>query len=180
MKKLLSSLFFFSVLLIVGCQENSIVEPNAVPANKTTDTPISGTIQLQTNLDNPYRVFNSYFEVDGQISYEIRIHSVDPVPPNPQQVISLRLNVDADLSNICTVCLPPENQLPAGIISAVTNDVLNTPGDSYSLITKTFRVQKRDDSLVLKCTFFVTANEITLNAAWLELNDQSSIGAGVE
>lgn len=180
MKKLLFSLAVFSAILIVGCQENSIVDPNAVPVNKTSDSPTYGTIQLNASLDNPYRVFNSYFEVDGQISYQIRIHDVDPVPPSPQQVITLDLDVNADLSSICTVCEPPVNQLPAGIISTETNDVLNTSGDSRFSITKTFRVQKRNDTMVLKCTFFVTANDITLDAVWLELEDQSLAGVGTE
>ena len=180
MKQLLFSIVIFSFLLIVGCQENSIVDPNAGPANKTTDTPFSGTIDLHASLDNPYPVFNSYFEIDGQISYEIRINYVDPVPPNPQQIITLSLDVNAGLNNICTVCLPPENQLPAGIISAGTNDVYNTSGDRRFSITKTFRVQKRNDSMVLKCTFLVSDNEISLDAAWLELQDQNLAGTGTE
>ncbi len=172
MKKLLFLSVVFSALLIIGCQENSIVDPNAGPANKTANSPTSGTIQLKASLDNPYPVFNSYFSIDGEVSYEINVVDRDPIPPNSQQVITLKLNVDAELNSICTVCSPLQNQTPAGLVSAETDDVFNETDDGGFRITKTFQIQKRDDGMLLKCSFFVTANEIILDAVWLELNDQ--------
>ena len=171
MKKLLFLSVVFSALLIIGCQENSIVDPNSGPVNKTSYSPTSGTIQLKASLDNPYPVFNSYFSIDGVVTYEINIVERDPIPPNSQQVITLNLNVDAELNSICTVCLPPESQTPAGLVSAETNDVFNETDDGGYRITKTFRIEKRDDSMILNCSFFVTANEIVLDSLWLNLSD---------
>ena len=177
MKKLLFLSVVFSALLIIGCQENSIVSPNSGPANKTANSPTSGTIKLNASLDNPHRVFNSYFSIDGEISYEIRVVDRDPIPPNSQEVITLNLNVDAELNSLCTVCSPLANQTFAGVVSAETNDVFNDTDDGGFRITKTFQIQKRDDTMILNCSFIVTANEITLDAVWLELNDQD-VAAG--
>ncbi len=172
MKKLLFSLVVFSVLLIVGCQENSITDPNPTQVStiKNSGSTISGTIQLQGSLDNPYPVFNSYLTIDGTVDYQLTVNYLDPIPPNPQEIISVQLNVNAELTNICTVCMPPVSESFAGAISSVTSDNIYTSNDGVQTITKTFPVLKRDDSMVLRCTFLVNTNEVTLEAMWLELD----------
>ncbi len=173
MKKLLSSFVFFSVLLIVGCQENSITNPVQSSENsyKNSDIPLTGTIQLQGSLDNPYPVFNSYFIISGEVTYQLMINYLDPIPPNPQEILSLQLNANADLSSYCTVCGPLVNETPAGVIEDQTNDIMYITDDGSHTIVKTFPIQKRDDGMVLKCSFLVNTNGVTLDAMWLELND---------
>jgi hypothetical protein len=172
MKKLLLSLVVFSGLLMVGCEENSITDPNPAQVNtgKNSGSEISGTIQLQATLDNPYPVFNSYIMIDGTVDYQLTINYLDPIPPNPQEIISVQLEVNAELTNICTVCMPPVSETYAGAISSVTRDNLYTTSDGLQSITKSFPILKRDDGMVLKCTFLINTTSITLEAMRLELD----------
>ena len=181
MKQLLFSLVVFSILLIAGCQENSITDPNpaSVDINKTSDSPVSGTIQLQGSLDNPNQVFNSFLVIDGEINYQITKVDLDPIPPNTQEIISVRLSTYAELNSICTVCMPPEDEILAGVISAETIDVINITEDSRYTITKAFTVQKNDNDMVFICSLLVTPEGITLDAMRLELIDHDYT-AGVE
>ncbi len=178
MKKLLLPLVVLLVLFMIGCQENSITDPVSTQGNpeKNSSSTISGTIQLQGNLDNPYPVLNSYISIDGTVDYQMTINLLDPIPPNPQEIISVQLNANAELTNVCTVCIPPISESYAGTISAETRDNFYPTNDEVLTITKTFPVLNRDDDMVLKCTFLVSSTEITLQAMWLELNTRLPIG----
>ncbi len=172
MKKLLFSLVVFSALLIIGCQENSIVAPvDTGNVNKDTESPLSGTITLQGNLDNPYPVFNSYFIIDGEINYRITFNDLDPIPPNLQQTMTLQLDVYAELTDYCTVCMPQINQTIAGVISTQTSDVLNGSSPGVYNFTRSFQIQKNEGGMVLVCSFQVTSESVTLEAMWLEQID---------
>lgn len=173
MKKLLFSFVVFLALLIVGCQENSITDPLQISGNadKTSDAQISGTLELSRTLTNPYNVLNSYFDIEGTIDYNIKIRYLDPIPPAMQQVLSLQLTVNGELTSVCTVCAPPVDQTFAGSVSAETNDVINILDDSQHSIIKTFRIQKRSDNMVLKCSLQVTTTGLVLENMWLELLD---------
>ncbi len=174
MKKSLFSLVVFSVLLVVGCRENSITDPIPASAdiNKTSDSPVMGTIQLQGRLENPYPVFNSFFVIDGEINYQITSLNLDPIPPNNQQVITVQLSAYAELNSVCTVCMSPEAETFAGVISAETSDVINFTDDSNHSFSKTFKVQKNANDMILICSFFISPEGITLNGMRLELIDQ--------
>lgn len=171
MKKLFFSLVVFSVLLLVGCQENSITDPNqnSTDVNKNGDSSPAGVLKLQRNLQSPYRVFNSYFVISGAIDYQLDIQYLDPIPPNSQQIISLQLSIDAKLTNVCTVCSPLSNETSAGIISGELSDVINISDDGQHTVSKTFAIRDREDGMVLKCSFFVTTNSVTVDRMWLEL-----------
>lgn len=176
MKKLFFSLVVFSVLLIVGCQENSITDPvqNSTDVNKSDATTTAGYFKLQGSLENPYRVFNSYFVINGIADFQVTVQQLDPIPPNRQQIISLQLSIDAELSSICTTCSPPSNETSAGVISAEISDVLNITDDSQKSLTKSFAIDKRDDGMFLKCTFLVSTSGVTLDKMWLELPPTTS------
>ena len=173
MKKLLFSLVFVLALLIIGCQENSITNPADNPAgsNKNSGTTVSNSIELSQRLDNPYPVFNSYIDLQGVVSYQMTVYQLDPIPPNAQESIALQLYIDANLTDICTVCEPLVNNTSAGVISDQTSDVLQViEGQAYILV-KTFAIQDRDDNMVLKVKFLVNPGEVTVDAIWLELDD---------
>lgn len=174
MKKLLFSSVFVLALLIIGCQENAITNPvdNSAGSNKLSGTTVSNSIELSERLDNPYPVFNSYIDIQGVISYQMTIHQLDPIPSLPQQSVTLDLNIDANLTDICTVCEPLINNVPAGVVSDQTSDILQIfdVGTAYTLV-KTFAIQEREDGMVLKVRFLVSSGEVTIDAMWLELSD---------
>lgn len=171
MKKLFLSLIVFAALLIVGCQENSITNPvpNSAEVNKDDASTTSGFIKLQNSLQSPYQVFNSYFVINGVIDYSIEVHQLDPIPPNSQELISFQLSINAELSNVCTVCSPLSNETPAGTISGELNDVINFSDDTQHTVTKTFAIDKRDDGMTLKVSFLVTTSGITVDQMRLDL-----------
>jgi hypothetical protein len=174
MKKLFLTLVTFSILFVVGCQENSITDPLTVePTNKVQqpDPSNQGTITLERMLTDPYPVMNSYFLLNGAIDYEHTLLYLDPIPPNGQYVVSLNLSVTADLTYFCTVCSPPNADTLAGSISYESNDeiFLSVWEDDIFLLEKSFPIQGREDGMVLRCNFHVTTNGIELNEMWLEL-----------
>ena len=176
MKKLFLTLVTFSLLFVIGCQENSITDPiTSEPTNKVqqSDQSSQGTITLDRMLTNPYPVMNSYFLVNGLIEYEHTLIFLDPILPNPQYLVSLDLSVTADLTNFCTVCDPPDEDTVAGSISIESSDEIffNPWEDDISLLEKSIPIHGREDGMILKCNFYVTTNGVELNEMWLELPD---------
>ena len=172
MKKFLLTGVVLSVLLLIGCQENSITDPIKVePKSKVqqTEQTHQGTITLGRMLTDPYPVMNSYFIINGVIKYERTLVYLDPIPPNPQYSIALNLSVTADFNNFCTVCEPQISELSDGTISIGTNDNVYVSDDGIYLLEKTFPIQGREDGMVLVCRFLVTTDGVGLNEMWLEL-----------
>jgi hypothetical protein len=182
MKKLLFTLVVFSVLLVSGCQENSITDPiqfgKIGEIQKTSDQIInSGIIPLEGMLKNPYPVMNSYYIINGKIQYQHTLQTLDPIPPNHQYAISLDLLVSANFSDFCSVCEPQTTSFSAGTISIKTNNIIymSEDSDGIYLLEKSFPIQGRTDGMVLMCRFNVTTDSIALNAMWLKLPDINDI-----
>ena len=179
MKKLFLTLVTFSLLFVIGCQENSITDPITVePTNKVqqTDPSNQGTITLERMLTDPYPVMNSYFIINGAIEYEHTLVYLDPIPPNPQYVVSLNLSVTADLTYFCTVCEPQTSDVSVGTISNESNDEISISiwEDEIFSLEKSFPIQGREDGMVLVCNFLVTTNSVELNEMWLVLPEDNS------
>ncbi len=176
MKKLLLTIVTFSVLFVIGCQENSITDPITVePTNKVQPNPShQGTITLERMLTDPYPVMNSYFIINGEIEYEYTKVYLDPIPPAPQFYISLQLSVSADLTYFCTVCSPPNEETLAGFISNDTNDDVYVSEEGIYLLEKSFPIQGREDGMVLVCRFLLTTDGVGLNEMWLVLPEGNS------
>ena len=179
MKKLFLTLVTFSILFVIGCQENSITDPITVePTNKVQqpDPSHQGTITLERMLRDPYPVMNSYYIVNGEIQYQHTVQLLDPIPPNPQYVVSLNFSVTADFTYFCTVCSPPTEETSAGSISNESNDeiFISVWEDEIFLLEKSFPIQGREDGMVLMCNFLVTTNGVELNEMWLVLPEGNS------
>lgn len=174
MKNLFISLAAASVLLIIGCQENSIVDPvTNEPTEKvqvgTPDNYFHGIIPLESILNDPYPIGNSFYRIIGQIEYNFRKIFLDPKLPTAQQHILLHVEINADLQNFCTVCPPtPEDEL-SGFISEIFDSYVPIAGNTVSFLEKTFAIQGREDRMVLKVRFSVLNEKVGLNAMWLAL-----------
>jgi hypothetical protein len=173
MKNLLLTIVAFSVLLLIGCQENSITDPIQNSELQKTDNPsvLTGTIALEGMLQDPHPVMNSYYIINGEIQYEHTLQYLDPIPPNPQYTVSLNLSVSANFMYLCTACEPQSDQVSVGTLLTETNDNFYVSEEGIYLLEKTFAIQGRDDGMVLVCRFMVTTDGIGLNEIWLELND---------
>ena len=184
MKTLLLTLTALSLVLFIGCQENSITEPGV---NETVgkdqaaapDKYFQGIIPLEHLLADPYPTTNTFYRITGQIEYSFRIYYADPIPPVPQRYLSVRFETNADLQYVCTVCPPSEEDQLAGFIAEVWEDYRPLDGNNISTIDKTISIQGREDGMVLKTRFLVTEDRIELNAMWLALPGANPIATDI-
>ena len=167
MKNLLLTLVTFSVLLLIGCQENSITDPNQGAELQKTDDPsaTTGTIPLEGLLMIPGG-FQTYFSIEGQINYTHELVLLDPAPPAPQYYIDLNLTVRAVLT---------DEGYNTFTISSASEDNIYVSEDGIYILEKSFPVLDRNDGLTLVCRFLVTTDGIGLNAKWLAFNDDQGI-----
>jgi len=168
MKNLLLTLSVFSVLLLIGCQENSITDPilnESVQKGQTTgENVISGSIPLEGLLLVPGG-FQSYFSIRGVINYTHELVLLDPIPPAPQYYINLDLSVSATL-------IDEEHNIFR--ISSQSEDIIYDSGDLTYILEKSFPVLGRNDGMVLVCRFLVTADGVGLDVKWLGFTNDIS------
>ncbi len=171
MKILYLLILVFSILLLTGCQDNSITDPlttEAVNKNKIPGPYQHGFIPLERMLNDPYPIGNSFYVITGQIEYEHSLVS--------QNHVSLRLLTNANLQYLCTVCSPSQDDVHSAFISNDSEDYLLI-NEEYIILEKTFIIQSRKDGMVLKCRFRVSTSTMELNAMWLALPDQDVVAA---
>jgi hypothetical protein len=167
MKKLLISLVVFSVLFIIGCQENSITDPvstESINKNQTTGETAMRSIPLEGILVVPGG-FQTYYDIQGQINYTDELVQRDPMPPVQQDYINLHLYVNAVLTNTF------ESGRNTFTISSESQDVIYVSEDGIYMLEKSFPILGRTDGLVLVCRFLVTTDGVGLNAKWLSFSD---------
>jgi hypothetical protein len=176
MKNILLTLVAFSVLLLIGCQENSITDPIVnesvnkaqVPGNNIT----SGTIKLERTLVLAGG-FQSYYQIEGQINYTHEMFQLDPIPPAPQFYIAVGLSIRAVISDGST----------SMNISSTSNDNVYVSEEGIFILEKTYPVLNSSNGLVLICKFLVTTDGLGLNEMKLEdgwVNPGNGLNKNVE
>ncbi len=123
MKKLFLTLVTFSILFVIGCQENSITDPITVePTNKVQPDPShQGTITLERMLRDPYPVMNSYFIINGEVEYDLSLELINSGSVGQQYSVSLNLTTTAEFTYLCTVCGENNDETTAGNIGKNVN-----------------------------------------------------------
>ena len=172
MKKLFLTTVVFSVLVITGCQENSITDPIVDMGQQDlqkNDDPLvhRGFIDLDGILEVPGQP-NSFLEINGQVGYVHELFLVDPIPPAPQHYVSLSLQVNAELMD------PFSPEDPIWTISDKTEDVIYVSEEGIYLLEKYYSIQDREDGLLLACRFLVTNDGVGLNVMWLVIPEGNS------
>jgi len=176
MKKLFLTIVTFSVLLVIGCQENSITDPTSIePTNKVQQDPSrQGTITLDRMLGDPYPVMNSFFIINGEIDYNYRLEVINTVPAVQQYSVSLRLSISAGLTYLCTVCGENNEETTAGYINGQSNDTVTLTGNDGYILEKSYLVQGREDGMVLIIKLLVTTKDVSLYEMFLVLPEEES------
>lgn len=172
MKKLFLTIVTFSVLFVIGCQENSITDPiTNEPTNKVQqpDPSHQGTIILERILTDPYPVMNSYFIINGAIEYDHRLEVLNTVPAVQQYSVSLNLTISAGFTYLCTVCSQNNEETTAGNISSRSNDTVTLTENDRYILEKSYLIQGRKDGMVLMCRFLVTTKDISLAEIFIVL-----------
>ena len=171
MKKFIFSLVIFSVLFLIGCQENSITDPVQEDLQKN-DTGLDnrGTIALEGDLADPRVLIDGskYLTILGAVKFEHRLEYTDAAPPAAQQYVSLSLSMNAEIQ---------DRNSPADVIwslSGKSRDIIYVSDniDRNYMLYKYYAVQGSDVRMRLVCRFLVTTNGVDLNEYWLQLQSK--------
>ena len=167
MKNILFSIFSISVMLLVGCQENSITDPQqgAVIQKNVDPTVQQGTIKLEAKLVNPDTPEGNYLLISGSVEFEETLNFTDAMPPISQLYISLRLFTIADISN------PAAPYDAISTVSSESNDMISVAyvdQDGLTYINKYYSIKGKYNRLSLVCRFSVRTDGVSLSGMWLE------------
>ena len=162
MKKIFLSMSIFSVLFLVGCNQNSMNNPaapqgiNAV--NKTSENIKTGTIKLDRILELP-GWGNTYFQINGMINYkeELSLQNLSPSTSKPD--VNVDIVIDATLSN--SNLINKENR--ALDVYANSDSLIYVPEEGIYLLKKTYPVEGMKDRVDLVCTYLITTDNVSLN-----------------
>ena len=172
MNKLLFSFVFFSVLFVIGCQENSITDPIPPESVNKVQTTSEDIIWRSIPLEGilvAHGQFNTYYSIQGSINYTQELFWLDPIPPLPQQYVLLNLSVNAVLTN---TDLPGSKGLS---VLGESEDIVYILENGINVIEKSFPIQGTTDGLVLMCRFQVTTDKIGLTSMWLSYAEDLSV-----
>ena len=163
MKNLFLTIVVFSVLLFIGCQENSITDSGSTEANKGQALGKTNTVQyipLEDQLQDPIDLTN-YVTITGMIAYEHELVFHDPIPPAPQYHISVNLSVQAVISDGDQ---PVEIE---GLVNGTSQDIFYVSEEGIYILERYYEVTGMTDGMVLFCRFLVTTDGLGLNSMWL-------------
>ena len=168
MKKVLFSLFISSVLLLVGCQENSMTNPVSPSLNKndlTNVTTLQGIIPIDQKITNTVPG-NADFILNGKINYtESIVQHLGPQVIStlaPGFDVMTNISIDAILKGI-RVSNVEQN---GWRILSKSSDQVFVRADGSSVLIKSYPVLGRTDKLVF--TFVVTVKGIRLDRVILD------------
>ena len=158
MKNLLLTLAVLFGLLLIGCQDSSLVDPIQDTGLQKTDNPsiTTGTILLEGTLVLPGD-FQTYYTIEGQIDYSHGVVQLDPAPPALQYYVAISLSASANLTD----------GVDRASISSTSNDHVYVSEDGILILEKVFEVVGNNDQLSLICKFLVTTDGIGLSEMFL-------------
>ena len=164
MKKLFFPFVSFFLLLVIGCQDNSITDPVMTESNssssKTSLDITRGYFPLEGILVAP-GMTNNYFSITGRIDYTHQLFYLDPIPPSPQFVVKVHFNVSAVITDL------NYRTRRSWTIKAQSDDNVYVSEEGIYILEKTFPINNRKDQMVLKCKFIVTTSGVQLDATSL-------------
>ncbi len=171
MKKLFLTIVTFSILFLIGCQENSVTDPvTNEPTNKVQQDPShQGTLTFERLLTDPYPVMNSYYLINGEIEYDFSLDDHNKFASVQQHTVSLNLTMSAEFTYLCTVCNDNNGEILVGYINSLSNDTIVLAGNNRYILEKSYLITGREDGMVLICRVIVTTEDVSLAEIFLVL-----------
>jgi hypothetical protein len=168
MKKLLFSFVLFLGLIMIGCQENSITDPNpagsALKANTDNQSQTSGTIAIDGVLKVP-GTLNTYYTVKGKVDYTTAATSSGTDAAPDRYDVAVTLAADATIRN-SEAPSQGEDHIP-WYISSTTKDQFYAAAAGRITVAKVFPIKGRTDGMVLVVKFNITTSSVQLDSRWL-------------
>lgn len=172
MKKLLLSIASLSfLLLLIGCQDNSITDPySSRSLNKSNlmhSNKFEGVITLDQKLADPDRI-NDYFLLRGNIKFAEYLFD-NPLIDSAPQLTAAGLNEKLDISvdAVLRGILSSSADQSVLKVDSKSDDIVFVNTNGTDTLVKSYPVIGRKDKLELVLTFAVTENGIKLKDAIL-------------
>jgi len=170
MKKIFLALVISTVLLLMGCENNSINDPNSadtVGKNEFSSGGIThrGSIPLDRMLMLPGRG-NDYYQLKGTINYTSELIKQYPDATNEKFNVKLDISVNAQLSDIYS---------KSWSISSYSDDLLYIAQEGVYVLEKTYPVIGRKDNLRLVCRFIITTDGVGLDNVELKVPSNKAV-----
>lgn len=158
MKKLFLTTVIFSVLLFIGCQENSITEPAG--ALEKTGNPVNReTIQINFVIDDPLA---GKVELVGEVYYTHELLNSDQ--RRNQFLVSVSLEFNSQLNDMLGMMHLEWRS------SGKSEDSMYISEEGIYILQKAYSITNRDD-VVLVVQYLVTTEGVGVPNCWLELID---------
>ncbi|RKY92538.1 MAG: hypothetical protein DRQ01_06170 [Ignavibacteriae bacterium] len=155
MRNLFLILVVFSVLFIIGCQENLVTEPTQSLSKKENLT-AEGTINLYYMLNDPS---GGSCRLTGEVNYNHRIYT-DQLG---LYEVTLTLNMSSQLCNLGGPIAEPWT------IEGWSEDVVIVSEDESVILDKRYEVKNRYD-IVLVVHYLVTKEGVEISNLWLQID----------
>jgi hypothetical protein len=168
MKKILFSAVVSSfLLLLIGCQDNSMTNPVSSQSLNKTDPIgsnfVENVIPLDYKLIDPVNKDIEY-KLSGDISYTEEVLKSGTQDVAPQYAIKLDNSILANLKIISS----SDIKLNSWKISSQADNIVKITSDNADILVKSFPVIGNPDRLELVCTFTVSADGEELTKVALE------------
>ena len=179
MKKLFLTLVAISVLFVIGCQENTITDPLSTDSpgiqavtNETADKnllqdhqDVPDIIRFENVLESPYPSNDpgESFIVAGTIEVDHKVWQLDPIPPNPQYRVTVKLGMDAEMNSTTG------HERNPWFIKGDTENTIFFSGDEAVTLTKYYTVAGRSDRMQLVVDYEVSIDGVSLQSMKLRI-----------
>ena len=174
MKKLLLGFIFSIMVFVIGCQENTITEPEVSGTISKTGSFVETTnphvINLKETLKNPDLKSKSSLFLNGAITYSLDIEEATNIDPISQKFSgTLNLDISAKLSELTVLSEVNVKSSQEWNISGRSVDKVSLTNNSETFFTKSFGIDGRNDNSVLVCTFLLSRSGVSLHSVKIEI-----------
>ena len=163
MKKLLFSLVFFSLVLIIGCRENITTDPLSGLMKKSGEM-LNERIKICCPVCDP---LSGVCNVNGYVDY---LHQIIADPENESGVYTILLNLEMN-SELCDKCMRVHLDWA---IKGFSEDTVYVSEEGIAIVDKTYLISNRND-IILCVQYLVTTEGIGIPNMWLQEVDKPEV-----
>jgi hypothetical protein len=153
MKTIFLTLAAFSLVLIIGCQENTINEPANVLMKDSETLYSSNMIKVNYDLKDPISGIST---ISGRVTYSLQLVDEGMGPRASRQFI-VQINMDSKLEDKFGMMHMEWR------VEGRSEDVLYVSEDGILLLQKSYPITNRTDVVVL-VTYLVTTDGIGISS----------------
>jgi hypothetical protein len=175
MKRIFLALVISTVLFLMGCEKNSINDPNSAGTVGKNEFSNGNTTRGSISLDRIlviYGMGNDYYQIKGNINYTNELIKQYPDQTAERYDVKLDISVNAQLSDIYSS--DPKNK--NWTISSDSEDLVYVSREGIYVLYRSYPVIGRKDNLQLVCTFIVTTDGVGLDNVELKVPKNTSAG----